>query len=900
MSLAPGTRLGSYEIVSAVGAGGMGEVYKARDTRLDRAVAIKVLPPHVLDDPGARARFEREARAAAALDHPNICALYDIGRDGGVEYLVLQYLDGETLAARLRRGPLPIAEALRHAAEIAGALDKAHRAGIVHRDIKPGNVMLAKAAGRDTSAMLLDFGLAKSVVLDATGPAGETGVTATSPLTGRGAIVGTMPYMSPEQLEGRELDLRSDIFSFGALLYEMITGRRAFDGVSEASIIGAILERDPPAIESSMAPPALDRVVRRCLAKDRERRWQSAADLADELSWIAHSSGVQHPVRAASRSRAPLYGVSALVSIAALGLAGLGWVLGRDTKAGPPAGVARQLAIVLPDRLLATRGGIAVAPDGRTIVFVGAPAGPTEDTLGGPRQLYVRRFNASEATPIPGTAGARTPFFSPDGQSVGYFTNAAIMKVSLRGGPPARVADCPPVTRGGAWLADDTIVVSPTQTSGLVRVSQDGKSTVLTTVDTARGERAHLWPSLLPGGAHILFTIQRGTTADVDTSDIAVLDVATGERRVVYQGGNFARYSPTGHLLFVRGGTLTAIPFDPVSRTTTGTPVPIAERVAVDFTFGGAHYAVAPDGTVALLRGSFPERRTSGVWVTNGKPSPAAGITGRAPRISPDGARALFDVRSPDGDYEVYVADLVRGSAVRFSSDPQDDFSAIWTPDGRRAIWTALAPGRWPFLVMRATDGSGGIEPVFPAAEVAQFAGSVSPSNVLAYTQADAKGGRDIWVASLDGDRKPRPFLASSAYEFGPEFSPDGNWIAYVSRESGAPDIYVTPYPGPGGTRRVTSGGGTSPAWGRDGATLYYQSGDGLMAVSVTGGSDIQFGAPRTLFRGAYVADSSDDGPRSYDVAPDGKRFLMFVRDVTSVPPPVFQVLIDWVADVKR
>jgi eukaryotic-like serine/threonine-protein kinase len=327
MSLAPGSRLGPYEIVSAVGAGGMGEVYKARDTRLDRTVAIKVLPPHALDDPDLRTRFEREARAAAALDHPNICALYDVGRDAGVDYLVLRYLDGETLAARLRRGPLPLAEALRHAAEIAGALDKAHRAGIVHRDIKPGNVMLVKAPGREVSATLLDFGLAKSVAVVTAGTALDAAATMTSPLTGRATVVGTLPYMSPEQLEGRELDARSDIFSFGALLYEMITGRRAFDGASEASVIGAILERDPPSMASSLAPPALDRIVRRCLAKDRERRRQSAGDLADELSWIAESSGVQHPEAAARRSSAPLYAVSALAAVSVLGLAGLGLVL---------------------------------------------------------------------------------------------------------------------------------------------------------------------------------------------------------------------------------------------------------------------------------------------------------------------------------------------------------------------------------------------------------------------------------------------------------------------------------------------------------------------------------------------------------------------------------------------
>ena len=906
MQLTPGTRFGPYEIVAPLGAGGMGEVYRARDTRLDRTVALKVLPQHVLSDPALRARFEREARTLSSLDHPSICTLFDVGREGDVEYLVMQYLDGETLAARLGRGPLPLDEALRYAVDIAAALDRAHRAGVLHRDIKPGNVMLARTAGRDTAAKLLDFGLAKTLETGTLGVTEAVEQTATSPLTGRGTIVGTMLYMSPEQLEGRDLDGRSDIFSFGAVLYEMITRRRAFEGGSQASVIGAILERDPPPMASAvpLTPPALDRAVRKCLAKDRERRWQSAADLCDELSWIAQSSGLreqplvpQPPPR--RRWKIPLIAAAAaLLAIAAAGAFGL-LTRPRADAADP---VPRDLEITLPAGLTLSRGGVVVSPDGRSIVFVAtpAPAAP-EDPSAEPRRsaprLYLRRFDSADVTPLAGTLGARTPFFSPDGLSVGYFTTRALLKVAIRGGAPVRVIGTPPVTRGGAWLPDDSIVVAPTQTAALVRVSADGKSQPFTTLDVALGERAHLWPQAMPGGRQILFTIRRGTTTDMESADVGIVDVATGDRRILLKGAAFAQYSPSGHLLFVRGGTLFAVPMDPTAKEIRGTPTPIAANMATDPWVGGAHYAVASDATVLCLRGAFPEATSVPVWVDRaGATTPAAGITTALPgqpRISPDGTRAVFNGQSPDGDDEIYVADLVRGTAVRLSLDPQDDFNPVWSADGSRVIWTALPPGRLPFLVMRSADGSGTTEELLREPS-AQFAGSVSPSGLLAYTQASQTGTRDIFVVPLNGPRKATPFITTAASEYGPQFSPDGKWLAYVSDESGAREVYVAPYPGPGGYRRVSTGGGVSPAWSRDGRELFYQVPGALMAVDVTPGATIQFGTPRRAFGGPFLIDSREDGPRAYDVSPDGKRFLMLVERYSAVPPPVFHVLIDW------
>ena len=911
-SLTSGTRLGPYEITDAIGAGGMGEVYKARDTRLDRTVAIKILPPHVAADPAFRTRFEREARAISALEHPNICVLHDVGRAGEVEYLVMQYLEGETLASRLSRGPLRLDEAMLYATHIASALDKAHRAGILHRDLKPGNVMLARSGGRDISAKLLDFGLAKLSPVAAVAQGHTQQPTITSPLTGEGSILGTLLYMSPEQLEAREVDSRSDIFSFGAVLYEMVTGAKAFGGASQATIIAAILERDPPPVASSapLTPPALERVVRKCLAKDPDRRWQSAADLCDELSWIAQSSGVQQQlVPIAGRKRSPVRPLTVAAGVLIAALAGTtAWAL--LTRSGTEsASLTRTLGIPVPDDVRLTPGGIAVSPDGKTIVYAASAAGgavshrPSVAISSG--RLYMRRFDASESTGLPGTERARAPFFSPDGLSIGFFTESALVRLSLLGGPPRTIVSVPPVTRGGVWLPDDTIVFAATQSTGLLRIPVAGANPPgnsgyppLTSPDMAAGEKAHMWPSLLPGGGDILYTIRRGTASNVDDADIAVVNVATAKSRLVLKGAAYARYAPTGHLLFVRAKTLMAVPFDIEKKEVSGTPFPVVEGVASDAWVGGAHYTVAPDGTLLLMRGSFGQTRSSSVWVDrSGKPVPGTTFGENElgkPRISPDGQRAVFDGTSAEGDAEIYMADLVRGTTVRFSADPQDDFDPIWSADGKKVIWTALPPANLPFLVWRNADGTGATEPVIRNGQV-QFAGSVSANGVLAYSHATAGKACDIWTVPLTGDRKAQPFIQGPAYEYGPEFSPDGKWIAYVSNEGSDADVYVVPYPGPGGKRRVTTGGAVAPAWSRDGKELFYQTAAGLMSVPVSVAEDMRFGEPRLLFSGAYVSNSREDGPREYDVAPGSNRFLMIkVEQLPGARPPSLEVMLNW------
>ena len=911
-SLAPGQRLGPYEITQALGEGGMGEVYKARDTRLNRTVAIKILRPALVSDPAGRARFEREARAISALDHPNICVLHDIGREGDREFLVMQYIEGETLADRLARGPLPLEEALRYGTEIAAALDRAHRAGFLHRDLKPGNIMLARSSGREPSAKLLDFGLAKL----ATNPGGPTlqghTPTITSPITGQGAILGTLLYMSPEQLQGIEADARSDIFSFGAVVYEMVTGARAFGASSQASIIGAILEREPAPIASHvpLTPPALDRVVRKCLAKDPDRRWQSAADLRDELAWIAEPRTGEltrvdgAPARGTSRRRPLAAVVAALVLLGIAGVAG--WSVYHAANAPRALAVPRLLNIALPEGVRFSPGGVAISPDGMTLAYVAAPgaADPqrTPATLGDGR-LYVRRLDSPNSTAVPDSDGARAPFFSADGSVLAFFTEKTLKKYSFADGSVTLIESVPPVTRGGAFLRDGRIVLTPTQVASLyVMPPTGGLGSPLTQLNEKAGEKSHMWPVMLPDG-RLLYTIRRGTASNESDADLAIFDPATQKSTTILERAAYGRYSPNGQLLFLRGRALMTAEFNLAASQVTGAPRRIVEGIATHPWFGGAHFDVGPDGTLAFLRGSWGVMKTQAHWLDrNGNPLAGSALSENElgnPRISPDETRAVFDGLSAQGDNEIFVADVARGTTVRFTSDPEDDFNPIWTADGRRIIWTTLPLSRMPRLMWRNADGTGATEPIvdngFP-----QFAGSVSRDNTLVYTQFSGGRDCDIWIVPLAGERKPRALVVSPANEFAPEFSPDGKWLAYVSDESGVADVFVMPYPGPGGKRRVTEGGAGAPSWSRDGRELFYMTDEGLFAVPVLDRATLQLGAPQRLFKGKAVTYSREDGPRAYDVASGAKRFLVIQMESSSGTHPSLDIFSNWWVTAPR
>jgi predicted Ser/Thr protein kinase len=598
MGVKTGTRFGPYEILSGIGAGGMGEVYRARDTRLDRIVAIKVLPTHLADRSELRERFEREARTIASLNHPHICTLFDIGQQDSIDYLVMEYLEGETLAQRLQKGPLPLEQVLQYAIEIADALDKAHRKGVTHRDLKPGNIMLTK-----TGTKLLDFGLAKlkQEVAPANVQLSEL-PTASDPLTAKGTIVGTLQYMAPEQLEGKEVDARTDIFAFGAVVYEMATRKRAFEGKSQASLIAAILEREPPAMSSlqPMTPPALDRVVKRCLAKETDERWQSANDLTNELKWIAEGGSQVTLAPAATAKgirtlgrRALIFGLATLL----LGAAMSGIAIWNLKPSPPPQPVTRTVINLPPGQQLAGLDGgpaVALSPDGTHLAYVAQQ--------GGSQQIYLRALDSLEARPISGTEGAVNPFFSPDGQWLGFFAGGTLKKVSVSGGAALSLADTS-TPRGASWGSQGMIAFAPTVFSALQQVSDAG-GTPQPLTRPEKGESTHRWPEFLAGGKVLLFATARNQ-ANWANAQVAVQSVRTGQRRNLIQGGTQPRYAPSGHLIYAQGGNLMAMPFDPQRLTATGAAVPVVEGVLQSPVSGDAQYSFSPAGSLVYVSGAF-------------------------------------------------------------------------------------------------------------------------------------------------------------------------------------------------------------------------------------------------------------------------------------------------------
>ena len=669
MPLASGTTLGPYQIEAPVGAGGMGEVYRARDTRLDRTVAIKVLPEHVAADPDLKQRFEREAKTISNLNHPHICTLHDIGTQDGIDFLVMEYLDGETLAQRLEKGALPLDQALTIAIEIADALNKAHRQGIVHRDLKPGNIMLTKAG-----AKLLDFGLAK---LKATGTVGATefsaATTQSEPLTERGTILGTLHYMSPEQVEGKEVDARADVFAFGAVLYEMVTGERAFAGDTQASVMGAILKDDPRPVSALQptSPPMLDRVVKKCLAKDPDGRWQTVHDLHDELTWIAQGDAQVGASASTAATGGQPKGLTAIgwrvagVVSTALGLAAAVWVLRPSPQ---PVNAARVIVSLLPaDSLVGpVRNGVSqvtVSRDGTTLAYVGVRDGE--------RELYIRELAVDDARAVPDSTDANLPFFSPDGEWVGFFAAGFLKKVSVGGGTPITLAEAP-APRGGSWNENGMIVFASPSRAALSRVSADGGTPeTVTVLDAEHGETSHRQPRFLPGGRAIVFFAE--TTGR--EGRIVVQSLETGERRDLMEGATRPRYSPTGHLLYVQGGTNMAAPFDLERLELAGAGVPILpdEATLLD---------VSDTGTLADLATEASRRSSRLVWVTRtGQEEPLAvpPRNYRHPRLSPDGRRVAVDIEEA-GDRNIWLYDISREGLTKLTSGG-DNLWPVWTPN---------------------------------------------------------------------------------------------------------------------------------------------------------------------------------------------------------------------------
>jgi eukaryotic-like serine/threonine-protein kinase len=881
MTILPGTRLGPHEILSAIGAGGMGEVYKARDTRLDRIVAIKVLPTHLADRSELRERFEREAKTIASLNHPHICTLFDTGHQDDTDFLVMEYLEGETLAQRLLKGPLPVAQVLQYAIEIADALDKAHRKGITHRDLKPGNIMLTKSGTK-----LLDFGLAK--LKQEAAPATSTSQLPTiqSAITGEGTILGTLQYMAPEQVEAKEVDARTDIFSFGAVVYEMATGRKAFEGKTSASVMAKILEAEPPSMASlqPMTPLALDRLVKRCLAKDPDERWQSANDLANELKWIAESStsAAAKIVAAAERARpsrrwALAAGLACLIVAAIAGLAA--WNL----KPTPPKPVTRTvITLPLGDRLVGPeQTALALSPDGKLLVYA-AIHGITS-------QLYLRPLDVQEARPIPGTEGASEPFFSPDSQWIGFFAGGKVKKVSVSGGAPVTLGDAG-TPYGASWGSQGNIIFVPLLTSPILQMSDAG-GTPAPLSRLEKGE-SHVWPEFLPGGKAILFTAGPSAAA----SQISVQSLVTGQRRNLFRGVQ-ASYATSGYLIYAQsGGTLMGVPFDPQRLEIKGTAVPVVEGVAQTPSGGSTQFSISDTGTLVYLSGGSQSNQRKMVWVSrNGaeQPLPAPSHAYENVTLSPDGRRVAVELEN-----QIWLYDLARDTLTRFTFDGASNQSPVWSPDGKRIAFRSNKEGPTN-IFWQLADGRGGLERL-STDQYAQIPKSWSADGqFLAFHENNPKTQKDLWVLRL-GDHKAQPFLITPFMEGGPTFSPDGHWLAYVSNESGRPEVYVQPFPGPGGKWQISTEGGTEPAWNRNGRELFYRSGNKMMALDISTQPSFSAGKPRMLFEGQYFTSDWPLIGTAYDVSPDGQRFLMVKPTEQASGATQINVVLNWFEELKQ
>jgi Tol biopolymer transport system component len=842
----------------------MGEVYRARDTRLDRAVAVKVLPSHLSASEEGRQRFEREARTISQLSHPHICALYDVGSDGGIEYLVMELLEGETLSDRLARGALPIDHVLRFGIEIADALDKAHRQGIVHRDLKPGNVMITKSGVK-----LLDFGLAKTFErsLDATGR--EQTAASQHPMAGRnltalpteianvtreGTILGTFQYMAPEQLEGRDADARTDIFAFGAVLYEMATGRKAFSGKSQASLISSIMKEDPAPISTvqPMTPPALDRIVRTCLAKDPEDRFQTAHDVKLQLQWIAEGgslAGAPAVIVSRRKSRERLAWAIAAVAVLAGALATYGYLCRAPVEARP-----MRAAILPPDKVTLdssgeATGSLTISPDGRYVTFSAIPEG-------GKSQLWLRPVNSARPRPIDGTEGATWPFWSADGRFLAFFAGGKLKKVDVSGAPPLDLCDAPN-GRSGSWNRDGVILFSPDSTSPIHRIpAGGGASAPVTSLDMAKNETTHRWATFLPDGRHFLFmagTHAAGTRSEANAVYIGSLD--SKERTLLLRARSNVEYA-SGYLLYVLESTLLAHPFDATRRELTGDPVPFEEAVLYDFGYFRASFSASGDGTLVFRTGSREMKAQLFWYDREGKQG--AGPLGDPAEydilsMSPDGKRLAMSIADPaTGLPDIWILDLSRGNRTRFTFGPGPSTFPLWSPDGNRIAYLRVGRGLTSEVVIKTASGAGAEEVVLRApGQWNPIAWSPEGRHIAFQVRhPNTKTKHDVWLVPLFGDRKPLPFLETEFGERGASFSPDGRWMSYLSDESGRDEIYVVAFPGPGGKWQVSTGGVIDGGWCRAANEILYLGLD-RHAWSVETravGSDFDASAPRRMF----------------------------------------------------
>jgi Tol biopolymer transport system component len=873
-------------IVAPLGAGGVGEVYRAQDTRLQRTVALKVLSRATEQREDMRQRFEREARAISKLNHPHICTLYDIGRQDGVDYLVMECLDGETVESRIRKGPMPLADILRYGGQIANSLDRAHRSGIIHRDLKPSNIMLTK-----DGVKLLDFGLSKFQRIPATADQ-----TVTDALTREGAILGTLPYMAPEQLEGKEADARTDIFAFGSVLFEMITRRKAFAGKSQASLVAAIMSADPPPLDNvaALTSPATERIVRRCLAKDPDDRWQSARDIALELNSVA----ALPRERAQGLRQVPPRMLPRFVAVLFLGvLVPLVWSVYHPEHRATLV----QLEITAPDRSEFSGFGSAISPDGRYVAFVAFTEGK--------ERLWLRPLDSRNARALEDTDGAEFPFWAPDSSSIGFFARNKLKRFDLNG-VGSRTIAITPNGRGGAWSPEGVIVYSPNLSSRLWKVSASGGEPVPATIlDDTRGDSRHNFPQFLPDGRHFLFLLhardpQRSGPYVGTLDDPAKIQPVPQLRGNAFQAVYTASEKRShGHLIFVKDRSLVAQSFNAGTLRLEGEPQPIVSRESFSVASSPGFLNLTASLTGTLLDGGAQRSRNELVWrKRNGTLIEVAGEENDyiTPSISPDASRvAVTKADTISGDYDIWIHDQKQKLFSRFTFQRGLDFYPIWTPDGRSIIYSSDSAGR-PSMFRKGVAGSGEPQQLIGNTGANQYPYDISgDGRYLVFAQIGEADRGDLWILPLDKTAAPFPFLKTPAGELHAQFSPGsqaGKWIAYTSDESGIEQVYVRRFTGGPASEakwQISSNGGKYPRWRGNGSDIVYLAPDGkLMSSAIRFTSEsVEARAPGALFESALPSVPFSRFP--YDLSPDGQRFLV-LNAARGRAPGTLSLLLNW------
>ncbi len=888
MPLASGTKLGPYEIQSPLGAGGMGEVYRARDTRLDRTVAVKILPSHLSENPEARQRFDQEARTISSVNHPNICTLYDVGHQDGTDYLVMEYLEGETLADRLRKGPLPIDQVMRYGADICDGLEKAHRCGVVHRDLKPGNIMLTKAG-----AKLMDFGLAKTSVASTTSASNLTATISTPPgshpLTAQGTVVGTFQYMSPEQVEGKPADARSDIFALGAVLYEMTTGQRAFEGKTPASAMAAILEREPPPITSlqPMTPPPFERLVKACLAKDPDDRWQTAHDVKLQLRQIIEGGSQitsSAAVVAAPRRRTNKLAWAFATIAAAVAAVALFFLYQAAQKQLPVLRVEINPPDKLQFNLSGDHGGpAAISPDGRYVVY-------SANNSANGTQLYLRPLDSTSAQALPGTEGAMFPFWSPDSRSIAFFTDDKLKRIEVTGGTPVTICDST-LGRGGSWNQDGTIVAALSYNTGISRVSANGGTPTPVTVVDFDHYSSHRWPWFLPDGKHFLYiAVKHNAPISPDTA-VFLASVDGKENRLLMHTLSNAIFA-SGRLLYQRENSLVSQVFDPSSGKLSGDPETLSENVQFDSGLWRMNVSVSNDGMLVYASGATTGNEILTWYDRSGK---KLGTVGEQAEyfdldLSPD-EKQLATTELNTATATIWLHDLLNNRQSRLTFTGGAHLTPIWSPDGKQIAFTSDQQT----AISVKTLGSSAPEQTLISSPKPIFQALSDWSRDGRYIMYEQGVGFnvDLWVLPLAGDRKPFAYTSGGASRG--TFSPDGRWVAYVGQEAGRPEIFVAPFPWTGAKWQISNGGGASPRWSATGKELFYFDLTGVTAVEVDGsGSAFQIGSSKQLFRLPLRGIIA----REYSPTKDGQRFIAISPSEGSSQS--LTLVQNWQAELKK